>query len=71
MGQIVEKIEPPSDLVVAFMAIRDGATAAQRYLQVTFGNASVEERERVWADLKEFCGLDTRTMLELVRQCSV
>jgi hypothetical protein len=45
------------------LAIRDGATAAQRYLEVTFGKAGRAERERVWADLDRYCGRDTMAML--------
>ena len=49
------------------LGIRDGTAAAQRFMEVTFGKASPEERKRVWADLKKYCGLDTRAMVELVR----
>lgn len=48
------------------MAIADGGAASREYLRVTFGNATVAEREEVRNQLEGYCGLDTSGMLDIV-----
>jgi hypothetical protein len=48
------------------LVIRNGATAAIRYMQVTFGQSKPEERKAVWADLEKYCGQDTLAMLWII-----
>ena len=49
------------------MEIADGGTAALEYFRVTFGKVSQAERARVRKNLKEYCSLDTRAMIEIVQ----
>jgi hypothetical protein len=48
------------------MAIADGGTASQAFLDVTYGQATPEERCKVRADLEKYCGLDTEGMVWIV-----
>ena len=48
------------------LAIRDGATATLRYMEVTFSEATQAQREEVWKDLEEYCGQDTQAMLWII-----
>lgn len=48
------------------LAIRDGDTASREYLRVTFGNPESEDRDRVYRQLEEYCGLDTRGMWQII-----
>lgn len=48
------------------LAIRDGNTASREYLRVTFGNSEPTERDRVYHQLEEYCGLDTEGMWQVI-----
>ena len=50
------------------LEIGDGATAANEFLRVMYGDASDEGRERVRRYLEEYCGLDTMAMVEITRR---
>ena len=42
-----------------------GATAARKWKEVTLGEVSEPEREKVYSDLIEYCKLDTLAMVEI------
>jgi hypothetical protein len=48
------------------LAIRDGDTASREYFRVTFGNSEPTERDRVYRQLEEYCGLDTEGMWQII-----
>lgn len=49
------------------LEIRDGATASQEFLRITFGQVSPEERQTVRARLLAYCSQDTVGMVEIIR----
>ena len=50
------------------MAIADGEKASIAFVDVTYRDASVEERARVRKSLEDYCGLDTQGMVRIVEQ---
>ena len=50
------------------MSIADGGTASRELLRVTFGHSTTAEREKVRAQLEEYCGLDTSGMSDIVKK---
>jgi hypothetical protein len=50
------------------MSIADGGTASREFLRVTFGWATLVEREKVRAQLEEYCSLDTSGMFDIVKK---
>jgi hypothetical protein len=48
------------------LAIRDGDMASREYLRITFGNPEPTERDRVYRQLEEYCGLDTEGMWQII-----
>lgn len=48
------------------MEISEGQEASNKFYNVTFGEATEEERERVLADLEKYCALDTKGMIWIV-----
>jgi hypothetical protein len=50
------------------LAIQEGGAASREFLRVTYGQVPESERRRVRKDLQEYCGLDTRGMVEIVDQ---
>ncbi len=48
------------------LAIQDGGTASRLYLAAVFGEMADEERGRVFTELDDYCGLDTRGMIGIV-----
>ncbi len=50
------------------MAISDGEGASRAFLNVTYGEATEEERERVYNDLEKYCGLDTEGMVWIMEK---
>ena len=50
------------------MAIGDGEAASRAFLNVTYGEATEEEREQVRADLEKYCGLDTEGMVWIMEK---
>lgn len=48
------------------LAIRDGNIASREYLRVTFGNSEPAERNLVYRQLEEYCGLDTEGMWQII-----
>jgi hypothetical protein len=49
------------------LAIRNGDTASQEYLRVTYGDVVAEERQLVRRQLQEYCGLDTMGMHQIIQ----
>ena len=56
-----------TSLDYADLQIGDGQQAAREYEQAVFGDQSFEQRDRVAAALREYCGQDTWAMVELLR----
>jgi hypothetical protein len=54
------------DMSYASLGISDGQTASVRYLRIAKGLAGSDEAETVFADLIEYCGLDTLAMVRLL-----
>jgi hypothetical protein len=52
----------------ADLAIKDGTTASLEYCRVTFTDVAEGERAKVRRDLEEYCGLDTRGMVDIVER---
>ncbi len=50
------------------MEIAGGEQASLAFLQVTYGEATAEERQQVRATLEKYCGLDTEGMLWIVEK---
>jgi hypothetical protein len=50
------------------MAIGDGDTASRAFLNVTYGEATEEERQQVRADLEKYCSLDTEAMVLIIEK---
>jgi hypothetical protein len=50
------------------MAIAEGAEASLRYLDITYGNVSPEERVRTREELLAYCGLDTEGMVKIIER---
>ncbi len=51
------------------MGISDGGQATGEYARVTFGaNIDPADRAKVYADLLEYCGLDTRAMVDILEK---
>lgn len=48
------------------LAIRDGNTASREYLRVTFGHSEPTERNLVYRQLEEYCGVDTKGMWQII-----
>ena len=48
------------------LAIAEGTEASLRYLSITYGDVSDEERLRTREELLVYCGLDTEGMVEIV-----
>jgi hypothetical protein len=48
------------------MEISEGGAASLEFLRVTFGTVSEAEREKVRAELLDYCGLDTSGMIQIV-----
>ena len=51
----------------ADLDIADGGTASNEYIRVMFGDAEDAERVDVFAQLEEYCGLDTLGMLDILQ----
>jgi hypothetical protein len=52
------------------LAISDGGQASQEFLRVTFGEVSAKERKEVRRQLEEYCGLDTKGMVDILSALS-
>lgn len=50
------------------MGIAGGEQASLSFLQVTYGEATEEERRQVRADLEKYCGLDTEGMVWIMER---
>lgn len=50
------------------MAIGDGEAASRAFLNVTYGEATQEERELVRNELEKYCGLDTEGMVWIMEK---
>ena len=48
------------------LAIQDGGTASRQYLAAVFGEMAVGELSRIFTELDDYCGLDTRGMIGIV-----
>jgi hypothetical protein len=54
------------DLNYAGLAIADGETASLMYLKTLTSELPEEEKERIYADLLEYCSLDTLAEVRLL-----
>ena len=50
------------------LAISDGGTASDEFLRVMFTDVDNKDRRTVRHNLKEYCGLDTYGMIEIIRR---
>jgi hypothetical protein len=50
------------------LAIADGEEASLRYLDITYGGVSEEERLRTREELLAYCGLDTEGMVRIIKR---
>jgi Domain of unknown function(DUF2779) len=50
------------------LEINNGQAAAAEYYRVTFNNVEEKDRQTVRANLLKYCGLDTRGMIEVLKQ---
>jgi len=50
------------------MEIAGGDQASLAFLQVTYGEATEEERQQVRANLEKYCSLDTEAMVRIVEK---
>jgi hypothetical protein len=50
------------------LAIADGEVASIAFMNITYGEASDDERQRVRSDLIAYCGLDTEGMTSIVER---
>jgi Domain of unknown function(DUF2779)/Domain of unknown function DUF83 len=48
--------------------IKEGGTASQEFLRITFTDVPPGERRRIRRDLLDYCALDTRAMIEIVNR---
>ena len=48
------------------LAIQDGGAASRLYLAAVFGEMAAGERSRIFSQLDDYCGLDTRGMIGIV-----
>jgi hypothetical protein len=48
------------------MEISDGSMASRQYLAAMYGGVPAKEKQRILKALEEYCGLDTRAMIDLV-----
>jgi len=55
-----------SDLSYSGLGIADGNTASMRYVQAFTNQLPAEECAAVYADLREYCGMDTMAMVRLL-----
>ena len=53
------------DLTYDALEIQEGLSAARKWKEVTFEDRSEGEREKVYANLIEYCKLDTLAMVEI------
>jgi len=56
------------DLSYESLDIQEGETAALKWKKVTFGETTEAEKAKVYADLIEYCKLDTLAMVEIHKQ---
>ena len=63
----IKKVLPAliPDLAYNDLGIQEGEAAARKWKEVTLGDISESEREKVYSDLIEYCKLDTRAMVEI------
>jgi hypothetical protein len=50
------------------MNIAEGQTASLKFMAAAFSEIAVEEREKIFADLLEYCGQDTYGMVRIVNE---
>jgi hypothetical protein len=50
------------------LAIADGETASIAFMNITYGEVSDDERQRVRSGLIAYCGLDTEGMTRIVER---
>ncbi len=49
------------------LEIKEGSIASQEYLRMTFGDVSIQEKERIRKALLTYCGQDTQAMVDVLR----
>ena len=70
MGSSSIKVLPAlvPDLSYESLDIQEGETAALKWKKVTLGETTEAEKAKVYADLIEYCKLDTLAMVEIHKQ---
>ena len=63
----IKKVLPAliPDLSYDDLGIQEGEAAARKWKEVTLGDISEPEREKVYSDLIEYCKLDTLAMVKI------
>jgi len=63
----IKKVLPAliPDLTYNDLGIQEGEAAARKWKELTLGEVSEPEREKVYSDLIEYCKLDTLAMVEI------
>ncbi len=63
----IKKVLPAliPDLTYNDLGIQEGEAAARKWKEVTLGDVSETEREKVYSDLIEYCKLDTLAMVKI------
>ena len=63
----IKKVLPAliPELTYKDLGIQEGEAAARKWKEVTLGEVSQPEREKVYSDLIEYCKLDTLAMVEI------
>ena len=66
----IKKVLPAlfPDLSYDDLRIQEGEAAARRWKEVTLGDVSDSERDKVYSDLIKYCKLDTLAMVEIHRE---
>jgi hypothetical protein len=49
------------------LSIQNGGQASKEFKRIMFGEADQNEREKVRRDLEAYCGMDTMSMLEIIK----
>lgn len=67
----IKKVLPViTDLSYAGMDIADGLTASIKWYHAAMGRGTPEERTKTFADLEDYCHLDTLAMVEIYKHLS-
>ena len=65
----IKKVLPAlTNLSYDNLDVQEGGTASRLWKEITLDNPSSPQREKVYADLVEYCTLDTWAMVEIHRE---